>query len=296
VLPNENTQLVAMEGHQLDVATQARPSQLSAYRALAGTHVILAPTYVLSTVDFNTTRPPLDDVRVRRALAMALDRNRIAMTAYAGTAIAAQTFIPPYNWAFDPDNGAPSYDPEAARKLLDQAGWHVGADGIREKGGKRLSFGLVHYEGTTPGVVAQEVQAAWREIGAEALVRSAPRNVVVGVIFTSGDFDAAIAGAGYDADPDRSQYQETKFADPHGFNDARYSDPDLDRWTEAALQTYDRTERRRYYALIQRRLNRDVPWIPIAWERFIYAVNSDIRGFEPETINSDFWNVERWSN
>src|SRR4029077_2106699 len=50
ILPNENTQLVAMEGHQLDIAAQARPGQLAAYRSIAGVRVLLAPTYVLSTV------------------------------------------------------------------------------------------------------------------------------------------------------------------------------------------------------------------------------------------------------
>jgi peptide/nickel transport system substrate-binding protein len=296
VLPSENTQLIEMEGHQLDVASQARPSQLPAYRAIAGTRILMAPTYVLSSIAFNTTRPPFDDVRVRVALAMALDRPRIAETAFAGTAIPAQTFIPPYNWAFDPDNGAPPYDIVASRRLLDDAGWRMGPDGIRVKDGKRFSFGLLHYEGTTAAIIAQEAQADWREAGVEALIRAAPRNVVVGTIEPAGTFDAVVEGTGYDADPDRSQFQESQFAEPHGFNDARYKDPDLDAWTEAALQTYDRTQRRRFYALIQRRLNRDEPWIPIAWERFVYAVNTDLRNFSPETVNSDFWNVERWSD
>jgi peptide/nickel transport system substrate-binding protein len=296
VVPDESTQLVEMESHQLDIVPAARPSQLSAYRAIPGTRIILAPSYDLSSIDFNTTRAPFDDPVVRRALAMALDRPRIVRTAYAGTATPAQTFIPPYNWAFDPDNGAPPYDPGAAARMLDDDGWHVGADGIRVKDGKRLSFGLIHYEGTTPATLGVEVQAAWRAIGAEALLRAAPRNVVVGQIMTSGDFNALVAGAGYDVDPDRSQYQETRFEDPHGFNDARYSDADVDRWTEAALQTYDRARRKRYYALIQRRLNRDVPYIPIAWERFVDVESAGVRGYEPETVNSDFWNVQDWSD
>lgn len=296
VVPDESTQLVEMQAHQLDIVPQSRPSQLSAYRGIRGVRIVLAPSYDLSTIDFNTTRAPFDDPVVRRALAMALDRARITQTAYAGTATPAQTFIPPYNWAYDPDNGAPPFDPGAAARMLEDDGWHTGADGVRVKDGRRLSFGLIHYVGTTPATLAVEVQAAWRAVGAEALLRAAPRNVVVGQIMTSGVFDALVAGAGYDADPDRSQYQETRFEDPHGFNDARYSDADLDRWTEAAMQTYDRAQRKRYYALIQRRLNRDVPYIPIAWERFVDVVNVDVRGYEPETVNSDFWNVETWSN
>jgi peptide/nickel transport system substrate-binding protein len=295
IVPNQNTQLISTEGHQLDVATQARPSQITAYRRIPGIRVLLAPTYVLDTLDFNVTHPPFDDVRVRRALAMALDRRTIVSNASSGTSILAQTFIPPYNWAYDPNNGAIPYDLPAAKRLLDDAGWTVGADGVRVKQGRRLSFGLVHNQATTSSTIAQEVERAWRAIGAEVLIRAAPRNVLIGTIEPNGTFDVAIGGAGYDADPDRSQYQETSFIEPHGFNDTRYSDADLDRWTESALQTYDRTARKHLYSLIQRRLNRDVPWVPLAWEQFVFAVNTDLRGFEPETVNSDFWNVQNWT-
>jgi peptide/nickel transport system substrate-binding protein len=295
IISNQNTQLVAVEGHQLDVATQAQPAQLAAYRKIAGTRVMLAPTYELDAVDFNTRRAPFDDVRVRRALAMALDRARIAKTALAGTATAAQTFIPPYNWAFDPDNGAPRYDLAGAGHVLDAAGWLAGPDGVRVKDGKRLSFQLIHYESTTGTIIAEEIERAWRSVGAEAELRTMPRNVVIGVVEPAGNFDVALGGTGYDADPDRSQFQETQFIEPHGFNATRYSDADLDRWTEAALQTYDRAQRKRLYALIQRRLNRDMPSIPIAWESFVFDVNTDLHGFAPETVNSDFWNVQNWT-
>jgi peptide/nickel transport system substrate-binding protein len=295
IIPNQNTQLVAMEGHQLDVATQARATQMTAFSRIGGTRVLLAPTYVLDSLDFNVSRTPFDDVRVRRTLAMALDRRRIAATAFAGTAIAAQSFIPPYNWAYDKENGAPVYDIDAARRTLDAAGWLTGADGVRVKNGRRLTFGLVHYESTTSTVIAEEVERAWRVVGAEPLLRTAPRNVVVGTIFPAGTFDVALEVVGYDADPDRSQWTETKFIEPHGFNSARYSNAELDRWTEEALQTYDHAERKRLYALIQRRLNRDLPYVPLAWEQFVFDVNTDLHGFQPETINSDFWNVQDWS-
>jgi hypothetical protein len=54
--------------------------------------------------------------------------------------------------------------------------------------------------------------------------------------------------------------------------------------------------RKHYYSLLQRQVNYDLPDIPIAWPQFIYAVNTDLQGFAPETVNSDFWNVQAWSN
>ena len=295
VMPNEDTQLVSMQSHQLDVATQARPSQVEAYKRIDGTHVVVAPTYVEDFITLNLTRSPFDDVRVRRALAMAFDRDRVASTAFNGTAIPATSIIPPHNWAFEPDNDAPTFDPVGARRLLDEAGWVVGSDGVREKDGKRLSFTLLHTPSTTSAAITEELQSAWHDVGADVQLRAVPRNVLIGQIEPAGSFDALLAGYGYDVDPDRSQLVETRFIEPHGFNSARYSSADVDRWTEAANATYDRATRKKYYSLIQRRLNEDLPYIPIDWEEFVYGVNDDLRGFRPETVNSDFWNVQDWS-
>ena len=295
ILPNEDTQLVTTQSHQLDVATQARPSQIEAYKRISGIHVVVAPTYLEDFITLNVTHTPFDDVRVRRALAMAIDRDRVASTAFNGTAVPATSIMPPNNWAFDPDNNAPPFDPVGARRLLDEAGWVVGSDGVREKDGKRLSFEFMHTTSATGAAISEELQSAWHDIGVDAQLRSVPRNVLVGQIEPAGTFDALLAGYGYDVDPDRSQLTETRFIEPHGFNSSRYSNADVDRWTEAANATYDRATRKKYYSLIQRRLNEDLPYIPIDWEQFVYGVSDDLRSFAPETVNSDFWNVQDWS-
>jgi peptide/nickel transport system substrate-binding protein len=205
--------------------------------------------------------------------------------------------VPPYSWAYVADNGSLPYDPAAAKALLDAAGWIAGPDGVRTKAGKQLVFGLVNQnEQAALAKMAVEIQAQWRAIGAVASVQNAPRNVIFGFpgIETDGKFDAAIDNSATDADPDRSVYITTGSKAPHGFNFSRYSDPDVDAWSAQALATYDRSVRARYYALIQRRVNRDAALIPLAWDRWIYAVDSRLLGVEPETIGSDFWNVERW--
>jgi peptide/nickel transport system substrate-binding protein len=227
-----------------------------------------------------------------------LDRSRIAQTAFGGTAIPADSILPPYSWAYEKDNGAPPFDVDASNRLLDTAGWRLGSDGVRRKNGKPLSFALINQAGSAPlAKLTVEVQAAWRAVGAQAQIRQVPRNVLFGNpgIETDGKFDAAIDNSATDADPDRSVYIETASIAPRGFNFERYSSADVDRWSEAALATYDRAKRKRYYALIQRRLNEDLPYVPIAWERWVYAVNDRLQHFEPEPIGSDFWNVQTWT-
>jgi peptide/nickel transport system substrate-binding protein len=298
IVPNQNTLMAMIAAHDLDVGTQVSPTELPRLRGIPEVRTILAPTYVERFVSFNVTHAPFDDRRVRTALAMALDRRRIADTAFAGTAIPADSILPPYSWAYVAGAGAPRYDPASAKRLLDATGWIAGTDGVRRKDGKPLAFNLINQSESAPlANLAVEVQAQWRDIGVEASVRQVPRNVLFGNpgLETDGKFDVAIDNSATDSDPDRSVYIESSAIAPRGFNFERYADPDVDRWSEDALMSYDRKQRAPYYAAIARRLNRDLPYVPIAWERWVYAVNSSLKNFQAEPIGSDLWNVQDWS-
>ena len=81
-------------------------------------------------------------------------------------------------------------------------------------------------------------------------------------------FDVALDGFIFDVDPDRANYLEARFDRPHGGNDARYHDPIVFAWSEAALGEYDPGVRKAYYTRIAERVNRDVPYVPLHWQRF----------------------------
>ncbi|HEV2037019.1 MAG TPA: ABC transporter substrate-binding protein, partial [Candidatus Eremiobacteraceae bacterium] len=297
IVANPNTQMAMIGSHELDVAVQLTPAQYPQVKAVAGIHAILVPTLLERFITFNLKREPFTDLRVRRALALALDRDRIVATAYLGTATRAQTLVPPTNWAYDP-TGAPPYDPALAKSLLDQAGWIAGPEGMRAKNGRPLTFALLNQtEQNTLSTMVQEIQRAWRDVGVAVDIKAVPRNVIYGNpdgVANSGKFDSLLDDWGADPDPDRSLLTETKNFSPHGWNDAFYSNPEVDRWSEEAVATFDLATRKRFYSLIQRQMNRDLPFIPLAWDGRIYAVNTDLRGFSPEPVFTDFWNVETW--
>jgi peptide/nickel transport system substrate-binding protein len=296
IVANPNTQLEMIGSHELDVGAQLVPSQYAQLKSIPGIRAVLVPSYLNRFITFNLRHAPFNDPRVRRALAEVLDRPRIIQTAYSGTSTLAQTLIPPWSWAYDP-TGAPTYDPALAKSLLDQAGWIMGPAGVREKNGQMLSFGLLNQSESIPlSTMAQEIQRAWRDIGVEADIRSVPRNVIYGNpgLATDGRFDALVDDWGADPDPDRSFMIETKAFAPISYNDAFYSDPHVDRWSEQAVATYETAKRKALYSLIQRRLNRDLPYVPLVWEGRIYAVNVDLKNFVPEPVSSDFWNSQTW--
>jgi len=296
-IPDANTALTMARSREIDVAQLTTPSQAVTLRGVPGINVIAAPAYSLTYVEFNVRRPPFDDRSVREALALAIDRPAIAQRSYDGFAVAADSVIPPYSWGYTKDNGAPPFDPAAARKLLDADGYVAGPDGVRAKNGIRLEAAILVDAASASGLSgAQQVQAYWRAVGVDAAVKPMPLNVIRGPggPAENGTFGVFYATIGFDVDPSRDTLLSRQSFPPKGNDLARYSTPQVERLIDLGASTYDRAQRAQYYAQLQRQVNYDMPDIPIAWPRFIYAVNTDLRGFMPETVNSDFWNVQNW--
>jgi len=298
-VPDANTMLTMVRAHELDVAELSTPAQVSTLQGVEGIRVVEAPAFTLYDLEFNLLRAPYNDQQVRTALALALDRHAIAMKAFAGHAIPADSVIPPFSWGYDPDNGAPRYDPAAAGRLLDADGWVRGPDGTRAKNGVRLEPTIIVSSESAQALSgAQQIQAYWHAVGVDATVKPEPLNVLLapGGPGETGNFDVFYSSYGFDVDPSRDQILSKQSIPPYGRNYMRYDQPDVERLIEAGATTYDRAARAHFYSLLQRRVNHDLPLIPIAWPKYIYAVNTDLRGFAPETVNSDFWNVQMWRN
>lgn len=297
IIPDANTRLTTLTSHGLDFAHLGNPAEVTSLRSMPGLRVLLVKNYALTFVEFNMTRAPLNAAPVRRALAMALDRPRLTSRTFVGTAIPADSFIPPFSWAYDADNGSPPFDVGGANHMLDAAGWHLGADGVRRNGNRKLAFDILTVTGSATGAaMAEQLQQAWRAIGADVSVRSEPLNVLrspTGLLVT-GQFDAALLSFIFDPDPDRSQNVGRQFIGARGFNDMRYVSPRSDALGVAAVAVYDHAQRKPLYAQLQRLWNADLPIIPLAWADDIDVINADFRGFRPEPINSDFWNVVQW--
>jgi len=296
-ISDHNTRLTMLSAKELDVGEIPLATQLPTLRSITGYTVSLVSGYTGVHATFNVTRTPFDDVRVRQALVLALDRKRFVANTYGESGVPADSTLPPYNWAYSPDNHSLPYDVRRANTLLDQAGWKLGSDGIRARDGRRLQFSLLTYAGATArGILAQQMQNAWHAIGADVTVRPIPINVLFArdSMYNKAEFDVALDGFVYDPDPDRSVNFGTKYFSPVGYNAARFSDREIDALSERGLALYDQRQRKPIYVRLQQRLNELVPVIPIAWPKTIYVVNNDLRGFKPEPVNSDFWNVQEW--
>lgn len=132
--------------------------------------------------DVNLDTPALADVRVRRALLHALDRETISRQLFSGRQPVAHNMVSPLDRMFDPEGLTYDFDPAAANRLLDEAGWTGRAAGIRTNAeGARLSVTLMTTAGNrSRELVEQVLQAQWRQVGVDTRIENQPARVLFG--------------------------------------------------------------------------------------------------------------------
>lgn len=295
VIPDPQTNLVMLQSGQLDWNLIA-PVQQQTLRGAPDIRYAYVSTAVVAGLTFNLSHPPLDDVRVRRALAMSIDRDGISKKITLGRYPVTNVIQPPFSWAYDPAVKEPSYDPAAADALFDAAGWRRGPGGMRRKNGKPLSLVYVQFPESMTGVrVATSVQAQLRDRGIAVEVKSVSNAQLFlpgsrGGTLASGQFDMAYVPFTMGSDPDDSSV----LACGASSNYMRYCNAQVDALEKRALSTNSMRERKAIYARIQRIVAADVPVLYLFDADYIYAYRKQLRGFSPNAFLPT-WNAGQWA-
>jgi peptide/nickel transport system substrate-binding protein len=294
VIPDPQTNLVMLRSGQLDWNLIA-PVQQATLQNEPGIAFKSVPTAVVAGLVFNTGHAPLSDGRLRRALALAIDRAAISRKITLGRYPVTDVLQPQFSWAYDPAVREPSYNPRAADALLDAAGWKRGADGMRAKNGQPLSLLYVQFPESMTGVrVATSVQAQLRERGIAVEIKSVSNAQLFlpasrGGTLASGAFDMAYVPFTMGSDPDDSSI----LACNGPSNYMRYCNPAVDALERRALAVPDRPARKAMYGQIQRIVARDVPILYLFNADYVYAYRRELQGFGPNAFLPT-WNAAQW--
>jgi peptide/nickel transport system substrate-binding protein len=236
------------------------------------------------------------DVKVRQAMHYALDRNIIAETVYDGFAIQADGTQPVLSPAFDPSriNTIYNYDPEKAGQLLDEAGWTMGGDGIREKDGQRLSFEMQYAEGS-PTYESQVpyMQQAWREVGIEMLPTAIPFPTLLENTDT-GNFQVVTLGFSWTTTGDQSSMFQSTMLPPNGFNMMHYSNPEYDALVEPSKQELDPEKRIDILIEMSNIANDDAAAGINVFRKSIYGGSPRVHNFFPSDFFELWWLTRAW--
>ena len=174
-LPDDNTRALALRSGEVDLILDVHRAMAAGLEAAPAIRVVRAPPGgVLLTYIATRGKPPytkLADPVLRRAVALAIDRQTLVEQVLDGDAAQVATVNPPsvLGHYADKVTGIP-HDPDEAARLLDQAGWRVGSDGVRMRGGERLRLVMLIQPGTVDPAVAQFVQAELAKVGIEVRI------------------------------------------------------------------------------------------------------------------------------
>lgn len=213
--------------------------------------------------------PILGDLRVRKAIAQGMDVPRLLAGAYGANAAALTSWVlPTLPWAFAADLPAYAYDPDAARTLLDDAGWRVpSTDGVRARGGVRLALTLVTNRDNPLRVrLAEEMRAALNALGFDVTVQALPFAEAADLILQQR-YDLALLGwEQVGPDPAAGPYFDSRADLPGvGVNVTSYQKPTVDTLFDAArtVPACDLQTRGDLYRQIQRQVQGDAALLPL---------------------------------
>jgi peptide/nickel transport system substrate-binding protein len=219
--------------------------------------VLRGPGTVLGYMAFNLRDPILKDVRVRQAIACALDRGPFIHYVWHDFARPAASVLPPESWAYDADVKQYSHDPAKARQLLDAAGFP-------ENNGVRFHLMMKTSIEESSRSMASVFQQQLREVGVVLDIRSFEFATFFSDV-THGEFQVySLRWIGGNEDPDIFEYafHSAKII-PNGANRQYYSNPRADALIDKARSQLDQNSRKQDYAELQRILAEDLPYIDL---------------------------------
>jgi len=221
-------------------------------------------------IGVNLRDPILRDVRVRRALAYAVDRDAIVKYLRRGLATPAVGMMPPIAWAFEPDVFRFTHDPGRARHLLDEAGYpDPDGDGPAPRFTLTMKVQSIEFSRLQSTVIQQSLQ----EVGVALDIRMFEFATLYADVL-KGNFQLYTLQwtGGFTADPDiLRRVFHSQQTPPSGFNRGYFNDPHVDELIDRATVSTDPKERQRLFSDVQRILAQDVPYISL-WNKTNYAV------------------------
>ena len=322
-MPDPNQVIAQLLAGQIDVATADALQNVSASLVdqLDQAGLIRADWLASATwehLDFNLNAPSsankdkqnlsephiaLSDARVRQAIAWGIDRQALLNSLYAGHSVVLNTHIPQSHWAYAGDDQIAVYKPdqEKAKALLEQAGWKVGSDGIREKGGRRLALKITAVSDPLRQRLVELLQEQLRAIGVEIIPDLIPARLWFGEDgrLLHRDFDIAEFAWMGEADPGgETLYRCDQVPLPTnrwtGQNVMGWCNEKADEAVRRANNVLSRTERIAAYRILQQEFTKDVPSLPLFSRLHIYATSPSFRNLKPDPTEEITWNVAEW--
>jgi peptide/nickel transport system substrate-binding protein len=300
-LADDNTMMIALRTHELDMADRLNISTYVNLGQIPGMLPAANAQSFWEHLTFNTQRAPLDDRNVRLALCYGFDVHELFAKVAHGIGVLGPAGQNPSTVWYNRKLAYYPFDPKRAAALLEAAGWKRGTDGIRVKGGNRLSLIL----GFPAGNITREqtgviLQQRWQAIGVETVIKTFPPSTffapaAAGGPYYGGKIDVALAAfVNAVPDPNGVNINTIDSIPPHGNNLSFYKNTELTDLELQAASTPVFAKRKALYDRIQELVVHELPYYTLRWAEITDMRSANLEGVRPPIVNSTFWNIADW--
>ncbi len=293
-VPDPATRLAMLQSGQADVINAVPVESVGQLQAVPTVEVIARPALRTFGYGINLNRSAFQDVRVRRALNHAVDKAALVKAVFRGYATAIDSPLSPFTTGYGPV-GRYEYDPDKARRLLAEAGWKPGPDGVLRKDGQPFEVSVLTPQGMLPKdlEVTQAFQAFLGKIGVKATInkvepaafwdhlRVPPDRIAWDLVLFG--FNPSNGDGGYHlsslfaANPSRTER-------PKVWNFTWYANPRVDSLLAEADQTVDAAKRKGQLVEAARLVWEDAPYVWLYAENVVVAKRKELHGVEVQPV------------
>ena len=284
VIPDNQTRILALEKGEIDMIFGKNMIDADAINQYTGNDkftVSLSDPTSTRQIVLNTTRDVLADKEVRQALQHATNKQAISDGIFYGLEQPADTLFAKTVPYCDIDLEPYAYDVELAQSMLDEAGWVVGADKIRERDGQKLNIDLLYNsDSVTEKAIAEYLQSEYQKIGISLNIHGEEEQSYRDNM-KAGNFDMVFNicwGTPYDPQSSLAAMRAPVYGDyaaQLGLEDKA----DIDQAITDILVSTDETKRQELYTFVLTRLHEDAVYIPLTYECNKAIYRSDLQGF-----------------
>lgn len=298
VLPSAEELLAGLDDGSIDWG-EIEPAAVDDAKKHSDSRAETLPGYEMSYVSLQLDPAKsrlFQDVRVRKALMLALDRKQAVADIWHGQAKVADGTQPPASIAFAPSKHRYQQNLDQAKKLLDEAGWKAEANGMRQKDGRALRFTLsTNSDDPERKQTAEWLIKSWNTIGVQVDRDFQKWSTIREETIKTRDFDALLLGFRWSIDPDQTAvWSSDSFFD--AFNLNHYSNDQVDELLDKAVASGDTEERKQLYAQAQDIVMEELPSLPLFFPNMTVAVSKKLTNAQVTAIfMRNRANIEQWN-
>lgn len=285
-IPDNNARLVALRADELDVMDGVEPAFLDVIKGTGKFDIAERPAMNVGYLAFNFDKKPFDDVRIRKAINHAINRDELNTAFYGGLGTPAISPLPPAVWGHNPNVTKYPYDPEKAKALLAEAGYGPDNPLKTQLWAMPVPRGYM----PQPEKIGVAIQGYLREVGIEAEIVTYDWGTYLDKTGVGEHTMALLGWTGDNGDPDNFLYvllDKDNAKGPDAGNIAFYKSDAVHDLLIKARTITDQAERTKLYEQAQAQIMEDVPWAPLMHARVPIAVRKGITGFVPSPMGSE---------